>query len=176
MNLRRRLALLLGLMLLTVAPSLGQTASDLRQKYGAPDDEGHYTVRTGIVLSVTLAKNGQARKILIEAKDLSTSSRGRIKSMPLATAKEIINELVPIARRGKHLRSIIFNSGCASMSTEEYEEVRTSIVTTTCAEADSVTSAQIVWKSPDDPRLACKKQKRVRPAILRFHWPPVQDA
>ena len=103
-----RVALLVAIVCVTV---LGQTSDDLRQKYGSPLKES-YLVRPGILVTVTYSKDGQICEMMIEPQPPSTpikSSDERIRSIVL---NEIIDELVPIKERGKHLGSSFLNLTC----------------------------------------------------------------
>lgn len=130
---------------LAVIPSKGQTPSGLRKKYGAPDDKGRYVVRPDIVISAALAADQQPCKIKVEPQKPSPLSESADSVMKSDTVTEVLDELAPFEQRGKHLRSITFNAGCASMSTDEYERVSINRAHT-CVSGGGVTSAEIRWK------------------------------
>jgi hypothetical protein len=140
------IVLILGFMFLAFAPSSAQTTSELKQKYGSPDEKGRYTVRTGILVSAVLDENRKVRRMVIVPDDRITSSDGSQKLMTHDNANVIINELEPVAQRGKHRRSLVFNAGCVSVATDEYERVTTSISLTGCSAKAGVMSAEILWK------------------------------
>ena len=142
---RLHVELFLGLMLLLVAPALSaQTTADLKNKYGPPDENGHYIVRKGVHLKVSTDKGG-GRLMVIEPDD-AQSQAGAPGFIPKTTVKEIIDELAPVVRRGKHVRSVVFNAGLSSVAAEEYEQVMISTSWTAGGGTGGITSASIRWK------------------------------
>jgi hypothetical protein len=142
---RLKIASLFGFALLIVATSSAQTTTDLRQKYGPPDENGRYTVHRGVMLSVS-AENGKIRLMRIDPDDSMPEAGRGSKLIAVAEANAVIDELAPAAQRGKHIRSIVFKVRCSSVAAEEYDQVMISISATECSENGGITSASIRWK------------------------------
>lgn len=143
----RRLALTLCIMGLMSVSSATQTSSELQQKYGSPDENGQYTIRPNVVASVVCQSDDQACRILIKPKRSALLSEGDTQQMPPQMVAEVIKELSPANQRGAFINSTIFNAGCTSISTDDYERVRISKVTT-CISGEGVLSAEILKKQP----------------------------
>lgn len=133
--------------LVCVATNTAQTANKLRQKYGSPDEKGHYMVRPEIAMSVLFAKDGQACKVLI--KPLTQIARKN--SLPVLLESEIvskiIDEIAPISLRGRRGRSISLSGGCTSVLGADYENVR--IRRTVVCKSDGSrgeSAIEIVWE------------------------------
>ncbi len=106
------------ILLLTVVLVTAQDFRTLRQKYGQPISEKHngrtssetYKVRPDIKVTATYTKSGDLCEILIAP--LSETKEGKpslLKSEPL---NEVIDELVPEEKRGKHLIDTFINITC----------------------------------------------------------------
>ena len=120
-----------------------QTANEMRQKYGSPDDKGHYLVRPEIGMSVSFAKDGQTCTVLIK----SLPHMGREESFSEGfgpdMVSQIIDEIVPISVRGRRGRAISFGR----VTVTDYENVK--ISRTMVSKWDSSKEereAEIVWK------------------------------
>ena len=146
MKRRRLFIVMLFVAYLAVMPSQAQTPNKLRKKYGAPDNKGHYVVRPDIVIAAALADDQQPCKIIVKPQESSTLRESASNVMKSDTVTEVLDELMPVDQRGKHLRSIIFNASCAAMSTVEYERVSINRALT-CVLGGGVTSAEIRWKA-----------------------------
>ena len=125
--------------------NIAQTANEMRQKYGSPDDKGHYLVRPEIGMSVSFAKDGQACKVLIK----SVPHMGREESFSEGLGSEmvsqIIDEIVPISVRGRRGWEISFSG---RVTVTDYENVK--IKRTMVSKWDSSKGereAEIVWKT-----------------------------
>lgn len=130
--------------LLCVAITTAQTANELRQKYGSPDDKGYYLVRPEIAMSVSFAKDGQACKVLIEPLPQIARKDSLTMGLESEIVSEIIDEIVPISMRGRRGRRITF-SGWVTVT--EYENVR--IRRAMVSKSDSTKgerTIEIVWK------------------------------
>ncbi|HEX8846841.1 MAG TPA: hypothetical protein VF791_19515 [Pyrinomonadaceae bacterium] len=102
-----------------------QKADEFRQRYGAPDSHGRYIVRPDIGMTVEFAENGRASRMVIkrlDSEEEGTSSH-QPKLMSESSAKEILEEVAPAAKRGKLLRTGGFAASCIRMSFDEYEHV-----------------------------------------------------
>jgi hypothetical protein len=134
--------------------ALAQTPDTLREKYGAPDKEGWYTVREGIGLQPTFDAEGHAAAMVIKPFDpdvLPSGSTRKVpnnpKTMNKDTALKILEELVPSNTRGKEIASFTQHMSCTSISREEHEYVTISI-DTRCEEQGGGTYAiNIQWRN-----------------------------
>jgi len=112
--------------LLTIAAldANAQTAKDLSQRYGNPDSEGYYKVRAAVRMTVGFDDQSQASKIVIEPLYSVTGGNDPHSSvMSEARVMEILDEVAPVARRGKSLKRGIFGASCISVHFEQYEHV-----------------------------------------------------
>jgi hypothetical protein len=120
-----------------------QTANEMRQKYGSPDDKGHYLVRPEIGMSVSFAKDGQACKVLIKSLPHMGREESFSEGLGSDMVSQIIDEIVPISVRGRHGRAISFGR----VTVTDYENVK--IRRTMVSKWDSSNGereAEIVWK------------------------------
>lgn len=120
-----------------------QTANEMRQKYGSPDDKGHYLVRPEIGMSVSFAKDGQACKVLIKSLPHMGREESFSEGLGSDMVSQIIDEIVPISVRGRRGRAISFGR----VTVTDYENVK--IRRTMVSKWDSSKGereAEIVWK------------------------------
>jgi len=108
----------------------GQTPDEFKQRYGAPDDKGHYFARTGIVLSLIYSKDQKLSNIIIEPGDLHITNSPDLerdssaKAMPSDIAHQVVDEIVPMEKRGKpESFSAVIESGCITIAPVDYEFV-----------------------------------------------------
>src|SRR6266481_2079335 len=115
-----KFSLLAGMMFLTgLSASLtAQTPEDFKQRYGDPH-AGVYRVREAITAKVTFDNNNQAQEIVVVPLPADDSPS----AMSTATATEVLNEVMPVSRRGKLLKTGAFAASCVSVQAEEYEKV-----------------------------------------------------
>ena len=103
-----------------------QSRDELKTKYGAPTSET-FTVRPGIGVTATYASTGQITELLISRQTpYYIKSMGKTLSQDIL--KEIIEELVPSAGRGKFLISTFENIHCLPLddcvgTSESYERL-----------------------------------------------------
>ena len=129
-----------GLLLTVLAVGLtAQRADQYRQKYGAPDSHSRYIVRPDISMTVEFAENGQASNIVIRRLESGdpTNHNGSDLMSP-AAVKEILEEVVPDARRGKLQQSGRFVSSCFSSGIDEYEHVSINQARRCMAQGDGI--------------------------------------
>jgi hypothetical protein len=130
--------------LLCVGTNTAQTANELRQKYGSPDDKGYYLVRPEIAISVLFAKDGQACKALIEPLPQMARKDSLTVGLESEIVSKIIDEVVPISLRGRRGRRISF-SGWVTVTDYEHVSIRRTMV----SKSDSTkgeSAIEIVWK------------------------------
>jgi len=115
-----KFSLLAGMMFLTgLSASLtAQTPQEFKQRYGDPH-AGVYRVREAITAKVKFDHNNQAQEIVVVPLPAGDSPS----AMSTATATEVLNEVMPVSRRGKLLKTGAFAASCVSVQAEEYEKV-----------------------------------------------------
>ena len=101
---------------------LAQTSQTLRDRYGEPDIE-RFTAAHDIGLTVQYGSDGAACQIVIERKQPLIHNEQVLNYMEPEAVNEIIDELVPPARRGRSINSILESMGCAQGRMEEYGNV-----------------------------------------------------
>jgi hypothetical protein len=141
-----RTMLSLFVVLTTAVLTSGQTSSELRAKYGAPQSvelenklptAERFFVRPSIQLTMTYTSDGAPCEAILEPVPNSTPKAGRAENAPqgdfMVTADviKVINELLPPEKRGKKLNEGMFNGGdpqmklhhlgCTGMYTVFYE-------------------------------------------------------
>lgn len=124
--------------------STAQTADEMRQKYGAPDDKGHYLVRPEIGMSVSFGKDGQACKILIKSLPYMGRDESFSEGLDSELVSQIIDEIVPISVRGRRGRKISF-SGHVTVTDYENVAIRRTMVSKWDS-SKGEREAEIVWK------------------------------
>ena len=110
---------ILAAMLLLTGLSLrvtAQTPEELRERYGPPQS-AVYTVRAGIGARITFNDANQASEIDVAP----LRSDAPPSAMSAAEAAEILDELMPLLRRGKLVRRGKFSASCAMGHFEDYE-------------------------------------------------------
>lgn len=120
-----------------------QTANEMRQKYGSPDDKGHYLVRPEIGMSVSFAKDGQACKVLIKSLPHMGREESFSEGLGSDMVSQIIDEIVPISVRGRRGRAISF--GRVTVTDYENVEIRRTMVSKWDS-SKGEREAEIVWK------------------------------
>ncbi|MCP9495946.1 MAG: hypothetical protein MSG64_15975 [Pyrinomonadaceae bacterium MAG19_C2-C3] len=140
----RALTLLITFSTFGVA-GLTQTAKEL-ENYRSMG-KGRYAVRQGITMTVSFAKSGQAKNIIIQPADTSsgTTLTSR-KGMSQGEVRDVVDEVAPKPSRGAFVNEISFLAGCSSIKTEVYERVKISRATV-CnpGHDDLVREATIAW-------------------------------
>ena len=143
-----RLATILFVVSSAITSAGAQTAAELRAKYGEPQmrrlkdnrpEIERYLVRPNITATVRYNERGEPRELLIEPVPGSTPKAGRVEHAPdgdyMSTPEviEVINEVVPVGRRGKLIMAGTWNagdpkmrlhhSGCTGIYSAIYERV-----------------------------------------------------
>ncbi len=145
---KSRRVLLLVFTLMVGIVGLSQTTSDLRQKYGPPDDSGRYLVRPGIGMTVRIDEAGVTRDITIRPIEPAASSPKfkNASTMKAELAKEILDEVVPVSRRGRYKGTGNAEFGCTSVVHMEYENAIISITNRCDEQGGGTYSLQVHWK------------------------------
>jgi hypothetical protein len=111
---------------ITSGTLIGQSRNDLRRRFGEPSSET-FVIRPGITVTPTYAADGRISELLI-----APTTPNLIKSRGSGLRKDavttIIDELVPLAVRGKHVFEGFSNMRClpaddCAGSEQTYEKV-----------------------------------------------------
>jgi hypothetical protein len=124
-----------------------QTANEMRQKYGSPDDKGHYLVRPEIGMSVSYATDGQACKVLIKSLPHMGREESFSEGLDSEMVSQIIDEIVPISLRGRRGREISFSGRVTVTDSENVKIRRTMVSKWDSSQGEHAT--EIVWKKRD---------------------------
>jgi len=142
------------LLLIAALPAFSQTVESLNKKYQRLD-ANHYQLRSGAILTVKFAENGQICEMTIEPKtvfdvrSVPDESRELPRDlMTVAEAEKLIDELVPNLQRGREMnKGFSFESGCNEVTLIEYENVVIQRVFHHCQKQfGEVVSITIQWK------------------------------
>lgn len=131
---------------------MAQTRNEFKQKYGSPDSNGRYVVRPNIGLLIKYKQSQNPSEMVIEplASDTANGSNPEKESsnkiMPSDEAEEVLNELVPVAKRGKKVEVAHFSFGCASLYHTDYEQVTINIAKRCEAQGGGTYSITVRWK------------------------------
>src|SRR2546423_1851207 len=117
---RLLIATLLLLLPLLIA---AQTSSDLRQKYRVSSIVESYEVRPNVIATVSFGENNQIASILIRPRPSFDDDDKSKTEIPYKLIVEVLNELVPVAQRGKLYQDTGFESGRNYYRDEFYDNV-----------------------------------------------------
>jgi hypothetical protein len=110
---------------------LTQSAQEFHSRYGEPDME-RFAARPGISLAVKYGSDHLACQALIEPPQSLIHQEEQARLMSSEGASQVLEEVAPIARRGKEINSGIFVSGCNKARMTDYENVFIMRTTHTC--------------------------------------------
>ena len=104
-------------------PTIAQTSSDLHQKYKTTAAVESFEVRQGIIATFYYREDGQVYEVLVRSRLFYMDDLSK-KEMSLKVADEILNELVPVEKRGNRCEDWNgFESGRNKSMTYTYENV-----------------------------------------------------
>jgi hypothetical protein len=150
-----------GCLLVAVGSAfLPQSSQDFHSRYGEPNRE-RFSARPGISLTVEYGSDHLACVALIEPPQPLTYTEENVPLMPSEGVSEVLEEVAPIAVRGKEINAGVFVSGCNEAHMTEYENVSIMRSTHSCEPAshDQDVRTAITFK-----RDICPKPKApVRP-------------
>jgi hypothetical protein len=121
MNNKQLIVKFLGLAAMLVLTGLSlkvtaQTPEEFKERYGSPHS-GVYTVRVGIGARIAFNDANQASEI-----DVAPLASGApLSAMSAAQAAKILDELMPLVRRGKLVTRGRYSASCAMGHFEDYE-------------------------------------------------------
>jgi hypothetical protein len=142
-------------MLLIAAPSLAQTAAELRRKYGEPETLSHkssqilierYKVRPNITMIVKFGGSERACELRIEPFRTRTQNSKRVEAMLESEAQQVIEELAPDNERGRLIKTYNAEFGCSTVLFRDYERVMIAVTSRCEAQGGGTYSVKIRWK------------------------------
>lgn len=101
---------------------LTQSSEELRNRYGEPDLE-RFAVRLGINLTVQYGSDHLVCQALIAPPQSLIHQDEQTSLMPSEGVSELLEEIAPVATRGKLINEGSFQSGCNVGRFTEYENV-----------------------------------------------------
>lgn len=135
---------------------LAQSSQEFHGRYGEPDIE-RFAARPGISLAVEYGSDHLACQAVIEPPQSLIHQEEQARLMSSEDTSQVLEEVAPIAMRGKEINSGIFVSGCNKARMTEYENVRIMRSAHTCdpSSHDQDTRTAITFK-----RDICPKQSK----------------
>ena len=94
-----RLIQILALLMVASFAALGQSASELESRYNSPVKA--YQVRPGIWLTASFGEGGSACEMIIEKRRTTGSTIDHAGLLSSSEVDEVLNELVPLGKRGR---------------------------------------------------------------------------
>jgi hypothetical protein len=101
---------------------LAQSSNELHNRYGEPDLE-RFTARPGISLSVQYGPDHLACQALIQPPQSLIHQDEQTLLMSSDGVSEVLEEVAPVAMRGKQINDGSFQGGCNVRRFTEYENV-----------------------------------------------------
>jgi hypothetical protein len=102
--------------------ALTQSSQELHNKYGDAELEG-FTARPGISLTVQYGSDHLVCQALIEPPQSLIHQEEQARLMSSEGASQVLEEVAPVATRGKEINSAITFSGCVQTRMTDYENV-----------------------------------------------------
>jgi hypothetical protein len=137
--------------------AFSQTSQDLHNRYGEPDRE-RFAARPGISLTVAYGSDHLACEALIDPPQPLASTEEHVPLMSSEGVSEVLEEVAPVAIRGKEISSASFQSGCNQVRVTDYENasIMRSIHTCDLSSHDQDARTIITFK-----RDICPKQTKL---------------
>ena len=141
------------LLVLAGSVVLTQSSQELHNRYGEPDRE-RFLVQPGIGLTVEYGSDHFACNALIEPPQPLTYTEEHVPLMSSDIVSRVLEEVAPVAMRGKEINSANLVSGCNEAHVTEYENVSIMRSTHTCdpASHDQDVRTAISFKRDVCPR------------------------
>ena len=143
---------IVAFVLLASLPAVAQSFSDFERKYGKRSNHLvqrlGFEVRPGIIMTASFASDEQVCEVWIEPKRVTESGIDVYKAMPAAVAREIVDEIVPVALRTPPSRGITMgNYTSVNLTTYEKVSIRTVLIGVGRPAADlKIAEVRIKWK------------------------------
>lgn len=150
--------ILVGSFLIVTAGSvlLSQNSRDFHSRYGEPDRE-RFAARPGISLTVEYGSDRLACYALIDPPQPLLYSEEHVPLMSSESVTEVLEEVAPVAMRGKEINSALIQRGCNQIRITDYENVSIARSTHTC---DPLSHEQDVRTGITFKRDMCPKQAK----------------
>ena len=146
------LVFLISFVFLIVIVGIAQTRDEFKQKYGSPNSKGQYVIRPNIGLQVKYNQSQIPSEMISEPLDPNTANvsnsekESSNKLMLSDEAEEVLDEVVPVAKRGKKIGGGRFSFGRASLYNTEYEQVTINIAKRCEKQGGGISSITVRWK------------------------------
>jgi hypothetical protein len=146
MKLSLRSVWIIAFLFIAALTEQAQSSNELRAKYGSAMEA--YEIRPHILMTVKYTEDAQVNEYVIEGRHTSKDGVRGDSLMSQETARQIIDEVVPMSQRGRYISSLQFTSGCNGLRNEVYEwvEIQTSHICES-SNGNSVASIIIRWKN-----------------------------
>jgi hypothetical protein len=134
------------LLFLAALTAQAQSSNELRAKYGSAMEA--YEIRPFILMTVKYTEDALVNEYVIEAHHTSKGSVDGNSFISRDTAREIIDEVVPMSQRGRYIGTMSFTGGCNELTNEDYERVEIKTFHT-CSPIKGANVASIIvhWKN-----------------------------
>src|ERR1051326_8797989 len=103
--------------------AFSQTKTEMRQKYKVSAAIETYEVRSGITATFFYDINEQADRIIIKSDLTMVKSKDLLPEMPYLLVQDILEEIIPVDKRGKFCGNFEFESGRNILRNAQYENV-----------------------------------------------------
>ena len=123
--------ILIGSFIVTASVLLPQSSQEFHSRYGEPDRE-RFAARPGITLTVEYGSDHVACYALIDPPRPLLYSEEHVPLMPSEGVTEVLEEVAPMAMRGKEINTVFGASGCNEFRLADYEKVSIMRSTHTC--------------------------------------------
>jgi hypothetical protein len=121
-----------GCLLVAVAcVLLTQSSQEFHSRYGEPDIE-RFAARLGISLAVEYGSDHLACQVVIEPPQSLIHQEEQARLMSSDGSSQVLEEVAPVAMRGKESNAMIRVSGCNEARMTDYEKVFIMRTTHTC--------------------------------------------
>lgn len=110
---------------------LTQSSQEFHSRYGEPDIE-RFAARPGISLAVEYGSDHLACQVVIEPPQSLIHQEEQARLMSSDGASQVLEEVAPVAMRGKETNAMIDVSGCNEVHMTDYENVFIMRTTHTC--------------------------------------------
>jgi hypothetical protein len=148
--------ILFGSLIFAISVLLSQSSQDFHNRYGEPDRE-RFAARPGITLTVEYGSDHLACYALIDPPQPLLYSQEHVPLMSSEGVSEALEEVAPVAMRGKEIQTLLTQSGCNQSRLTDCENVSIMRSTHTC---DTSSHDQDIRTAITFKREVCAKQNK----------------
>ena len=148
--------ILIGSLIFATSVLLSQSSQDFHNRYGEPDRE-RFAARPGITLTVEYGSDHLACYALIDPPQPLLYSQEHVPLMSSEGVSEVLEEVAPVAMRGKEIQTFLTQSGCNQSRLTDCENVSIMRSTHTC---DTSSHDQDIRTAITFKREVCAKQNK----------------